>query len=72
LAFVPEAIRRDLPVLSAQPATIYQVLKDLVSRPAAHLAALGARGRHYVERWHDPRVIAQRLKIDYERALVRR
>lgn len=71
LAFVPEAMRSDLPVVSAQPSTIYRVLKELLSRPAAELAELGARGRRYIERWHDPMAIAQRLKADYEHAFAR-
>jgi len=72
LVFVPEAMRRELPVVSAEPATIYQTLKDLLSRPTAELGALGARGRRYVERWHSPSTIAERVKADYERAVARR
>ncbi|MDA8109530.1 MAG: glycosyltransferase family 1 protein [Betaproteobacteria bacterium] len=69
LHFVPDRMREELPVVRAEPGTIYEVLRTLLSRPAAELSALGARGRSYVERWHHPRAIAQRLKSDYERAL---
>lgn len=72
LGFVPEAMRRELPVVSAEPGTVYEILKGLLLRDASDLAALGARGRRYIERWHDPRTVAQRLKTDYECALERR
>jgi glycosyltransferase involved in cell wall biosynthesis len=72
LGFVPEEMRRELPVVSAEPGTVYSVLRDLLLRPAPDLALLGARGRAYVERWHHPRAIARRLKADYERAVTAR
>jgi len=71
LVFIPEAMRREIPVVHAEPSTIYQTLKDLLSRPAPELAALGARGRRYVEHWHSPSAVARRVKADYERALAR-
>jgi glycosyltransferase involved in cell wall biosynthesis len=66
LAFLPEAMRSELPIVDAEPATIYTVLKRLLGEDESRLAHLGERSRRYVERWHDPLRIAARLKADYE------
>ena len=68
LAFVPPEMRADLPVVSADPGTIHDVLKELLTTRRPELAELGRRGRSYVSRWHDPLAIARRLKADYEAA----
>jgi glycosyltransferase involved in cell wall biosynthesis len=68
LAFLPEAMRAELPVVSAEPATIYSVLKGLLGEPVTELVRLGEQSRAYVERWHDPRRIAARLMADYVEA----
>ncbi len=48
------------PILNAGPHTLYQVLKDL--RTGRHdLAALGRRGRSYVERYYSEAAVAARL-----------
>jgi glycosyltransferase involved in cell wall biosynthesis len=72
LAFLPESMRAELPIVSAEPATIYAVLKRLLGEDAGQLARLGERSRAYVEHWHDPRSIAARLKADYEGVIARR
>ena len=48
----------ELPVISATPGELAHTLRTLVSTPRPELAALGRRGRAFVERWHDPRRIA--------------
>jgi hypothetical protein len=68
LAFLPEAMRRDLPVVSATPGTVYAVLKSLLTARRGELADLGRRSRAYVETWHDPLRVAATLKADYETA----
>lgn len=69
LQFIPDKMRRDIPVIQATPNSIYDVLKDWLSRPLAEWHARGEAGRTYVEDWHDPLKIAARLKTDYESAL---
>lgn len=66
LRFVPEEMRRDLPIINATPATIYEVLKEYLTVRRHELPEIGRRGRAYVERWHDPLKIAMRLKREYE------
>jgi hypothetical protein len=69
LVFVPNEMREQLPVVNASPSTIYSVLRDALTHRRRELADIGARSRAYMERWHDPRVIAATLKADYERAV---
>lgn len=71
LVFIPDAMRNELPIIGAEPDTVYEVLRDWLSRPLEEWRQRGLAGRRYVERWHDPRAIAHRLKEDYRAALVR-
>jgi hypothetical protein len=67
LSRVPAELRDELPVISADPENIESTLRQWLTDRRAELVSLGARSRAYVERWHDPRRIAVRLKSDYER-----
>jgi glycosyltransferase involved in cell wall biosynthesis len=66
---IPKAMRADLPIIRAEPSSIADVLESLLTRPRSELVAIGQRSRTYVERWHDPIAIAQRVKDDIEAAL---
>jgi hypothetical protein len=66
---VEREMREQLPVIRAEPDTIYSVLKETLSAPRFRLAETGARSRDYVERWHDPMRIARFLKEQYASAL---
>lgn len=66
---IPEGMRAELPIVRAEPSSIVDVLESLITRPRSDLVALGKRSRAYVERWHDPTVIAQRIKDDIEAEL---
>lgn len=69
LAFLPAAMRHELPMISATPASIYTVLRELLTARRYELPELGRRSRAYVERWHDPLEVARQLKRDYEAAV---
>jgi hypothetical protein len=69
LGTIPVEMRNELPVVDATPETIADVLRSMLTTRRTELADLGARGREYVERWHDPARIARRLKNDYETVL---
>jgi hypothetical protein len=71
LGRIPPGMRAELPVVNATAATIAVVLRDLASR-ARDMADIGRRGRAYVERWHDPRKVAARMKDAYETAIASR
>lgn len=66
LKFIPEAMRKDIPIINATPATIYTVLKEWLTERRHELREVGERSRTYVERWHDPLTIVAKLKEDYE------
>jgi glycosyltransferase involved in cell wall biosynthesis len=68
LKFVPEIMRAELPILRATAGTIADVLRALVGLRKEGLRNAGMRSREYVERWHDPRVIAGRVSMDYSAA----
>jgi glycosyltransferase involved in cell wall biosynthesis len=68
LRFVPERMRAELPVIRATPATIYEVLREWLTKHRHELTEVGLRGRRYAERWHDPMRIAERVKRNYEAA----
>jgi glycosyltransferase involved in cell wall biosynthesis len=72
LKFVPEAMRRDLPLIDASPKTIKAVLGDLLTRRRGELPELGRRSRLFVEEWHDPRKIARQIVTDYHGLMARR
>lgn len=69
---IPDPMRRDLPIVSATPDSIYYVLRSCLAGGRVHLRELGRRGRTYVERWHHPLRIAERVKSDYVDALRRK
>ena len=66
LVFIPEEMKKELPIINAIPATIYEVLKEWLIRRRNELAEKGRIGRVYVEKWHDPLKIAKELKSEYE------
>ncbi len=71
LTGVPREMREQLPLIRAEPSTIYGVLKEMLTTRRRDLAELGRRSRDYVVRWHDPRSVAQQLIADYEAAVRR-
>jgi glycosyltransferase involved in cell wall biosynthesis len=68
LAFIDPAMRADLPITSATPATIGEVMRRFVTMPRRELYARGLAARAFAERWHDPRAIAARTLSDYQKA----
>lgn len=68
LRFLPREMRQNLPMINAEPATIYEVLKTWLTTRKVELRAQGLLSRAYVERWHDPLKIAASLKSDYQTA----
>jgi glycosyltransferase involved in cell wall biosynthesis len=72
LKFIPQEMRKDLPIISAAPATIYSVLKEWLTVRRDELPKVGQSSRAYVEKWHDPVKIAARLKSEYEAILANR
>lgn len=64
LRFVPPEMVRDLPIRSAEPSTIEDVLEDLLVLDHEGLVSLGQRSREFVVKWHEPRRVALQLLAD--------
>jgi glycosyltransferase involved in cell wall biosynthesis len=71
LGAIPDGMRADLPVIHATPETLADVLREWLTTRRDELPEVGRRGRAFVERWHDPRTIAARMKDAYERSVKR-
>jgi len=65
LKFIPPEMAGELPIINANPGTVYDVLKRVIAERES-LLSIGGRSRSYVERWHDPLKIAMRTKAVYE------
>ena len=70
-----ETVRRDipdyvneLPVISATPDTIYDVMVDLINNPQKRLA-IGRKSREFAVKWHSSKVGAIRLDKIYKELL---
>lgn len=70
LKFIPEAMRRELPIIQATPATISHVLREWLTVQRHEISKAGIRARAFVERWHDPLKIAERMMHQYEAAII--
>ena len=66
LKFIPEEMRKELPIIRATPSSLYDVLKEWLTQRKDELPERGRLSRLYVERWHDPLKIAAKVKIEYE------
>jgi hypothetical protein len=67
LVFIPPKMRDELPIIEADPDSIYSVLREWLTIKVGDLMERGVKSRDYVENWHDPVKIARRMKADYER-----
>jgi hypothetical protein len=72
LQVLPRAMREAIPLISAEPRNIREVLRACLDKGSAGLAAIGRSSRHYVEAWHDPLKVARILLDDYEGILRKR
>ena len=69
LARIPPQMADSLPILRAAPSSLIDVLRDALTTRRGGLPAVGAAGRTFAERWHDPLRIAEHLKAAYEAAM---
>jgi glycosyltransferase involved in cell wall biosynthesis len=60
---IPEYVD-ELPIISATPDTIYEVLKDLIESPEKR-KEIGLRSRHFAVKWHSAEAGAQRFDAIY-------
>ena len=65
LRFIPPEMKSELPIFNAEPRNIYSILHGVISMSREELYDLSIKSRNFVEKWHDPRVITDRLKSDF-------
>lgn len=69
LIYIPKKMKNDLPILNANPRTIYSVLEKILNSSRKDIFLLGKKSRSYVLKWHNPEYIAKRIKKDMISAL---
>jgi hypothetical protein len=69
LIYIPKKMKNDLPILNANPRTIYSVLEKILNSSRKNIFLLGKKSRSYVLKWHNPEYIAKRIKKDMMSAL---
>jgi len=71
LQWIPEGMRRELPLIEATPGSVEEVLQSWILQPKEERIQKGKEGRRFVERWHDPYRVASALLKDYGEVLDR-
>jgi glycosyltransferase involved in cell wall biosynthesis len=69
---LPEGMREDMPIINAEPDTLYEVLKEWLTTRKGELAERGRQGRAFAEKWHNPAKIARQVLDDYESVYARK
>lgn len=64
MAYVPTAMRDELPIINTPPDTLVDVLRYWLRRPDA-LAKRGEQSRAFAAKWHHPESVAQRTARVY-------
>ncbi len=64
LLFIPGKMRDELPIIVADQSNIFDVISQILDMPRSDLHALAKRSRKFVETWHNPLLIAERIKSD--------
>jgi len=68
LKFLPDDMRAELPIVSADYNGLKETLRQLVRDPKA-LRERGMRSRAYAEKWHHPNRVAERTVTAYRKAV---
>lgn len=64
LKFIPQKMRDDLPVFNINSSSLYDDLINILELNREDLLVIAKNSRSYVENWHNPLVIAKRIKKD--------
>ena len=66
MKYMPKDMVKDMPIINATPDTIYEVLKNYLTKDKDKLRDIGLASRQYAEKYHDPIKIAKQLIADYQ------
>ena len=72
LCFIPKEMRENLPIIKAEPSTIYHVLKDCLTKGNTFLLEIGSDSRKFVEKWHNPLTVATKLTKEYAEIILKK
>ena len=64
---LPSEMVDDLPFFRASPGTIKEDLRGILDMPREEVSSRARQSRAFVEKWHDPLVIASKIAEDYRR-----
>ena len=70
LRFVPPQMLKDLPIINADEVTLEEKITEVMKMDNVQKGNLLERGIQFLEKWHDPRKIAQRVVTDYKQSLI--
>jgi glycosyltransferase involved in cell wall biosynthesis len=71
LQFIPKEMKEELPVISADSATLTNILRELVQNTEMR-RKIGQQSRAFVEKWHHPKVVSKMTTDAYHEALSKR
>ena len=72
LRFVPLQMLRDLPIINADEITLEEKILEVMKMDSVQKGNLAERGIRFLQKWHDPRKIAERVVADYREVLSQR
>jgi glycosyltransferase involved in cell wall biosynthesis len=72
LHLIPTKMRDELPIINANPDSIYAVLRDWLKKWHSNYETKEILGRRFAARWHDPVQIAGKLSEDYRRIALKK
>jgi glycosyltransferase involved in cell wall biosynthesis len=64
LHFIDPIMKQELPIYEANPQTIEKVLEGIIKLPRRELYRRGVASRKFVENWHNPMKIGNKIKCD--------
>jgi hypothetical protein len=65
LQFVPPIMAQELPIIRACSQTLIDVLREILTSPKIELRQIGIQSRRFVEKWHDPVLVAKQIEHEY-------
>ena len=72
LRFVPPQMLRDLPIINADEITLEEKILEVMNMDSVQKGNLADRGIEFLQNWHNPQKIAQRVVDDYKVILSQR
>jgi hypothetical protein len=66
---IPLEMKKDLPIINANLFNLKDVIKTYIINNKSQLKNIGIKSREYALKWHNPKIIAMKMKKDYEEAL---